>query len=307
MCIRRMSLSPFLRTVSHLGIPSLSQIGRLRHVVVVACVWGIAFAWHQPAAFPSSSPPNIIVVFTDDLGYADVGVQGQTHDVQTPHLDRLAAEGVRCTAGYITAPQCSPSRAGLITGRYQQRFGMDTIPDCPLPLDEVTIAERLKQAGYATGMVGKWHLNPNLLCVKWARANLPDVTPVRGRVKIPVPMMLQYYPHCQGFDQYFVGEMHRYYANFASAASQAENAKRMRDKPGAKRHRPRAKDIGSPTRDTDWTFRLMQRWSISTRTTSIPSFCTSATSLPTYRSKPPPNICLAFPARCPSVGAMHWP
>src|SRR5512138_1146420 len=110
-----------------------------------------------PVGAAATARPNLILILTDDQGYADLSVQGVHRDVKTPHIDRLAREGVRMTAGYITAPQCSPSRAGLITGRYQQRFGFDTIPDCPLPLEEVTIAERLRAAGYVSGHVGKWH------------------------------------------------------------------------------------------------------------------------------------------------------
>jgi arylsulfatase A-like enzyme len=109
--------------------------------------------------------PNILVILTDDQGYADLGCQGSVKDIRTPHIDALAASGVRCTAGYITAPQCSPSRAGLLTGRYQARFGVEEIAQCPLPLEEVTLAERLKPAGYRTGFVGKWHLDVNPLCV----------------------------------------------------------------------------------------------------------------------------------------------
>ncbi|MEN8254105.1 MAG: sulfatase-like hydrolase/transferase, partial [Verrucomicrobiota bacterium] len=100
----------------------------------------------------NAGKPNIIVIFTDDQGYADVGVHGQVTDIKTPNLDSLARDGVVCTSGYITAPQCSPSRAGLLTGKYQQRFGFDHIPNGPLRLEETTIAERLKAAGYATGM-----------------------------------------------------------------------------------------------------------------------------------------------------------
>jgi len=107
------------------------------------------------------SKPNIIVIFTDDHGYADLSSQEIMDDVKTPHIDRLAAGGVRMTSGYVTAPQCVPSRAGLLSGRYQNRFGVESNGR---PLDgfnaEQTIAERLKQAGYATGMTGKWHLGP---------------------------------------------------------------------------------------------------------------------------------------------------
>ena len=168
------------------------------------------------AATNSAPPkPNIIVILTDDLGYADLGVQVQEKDVRTPNLDRMAAEGVRCTAGYITAPQCSPSRAGLITGRYQQRFGIDTIPDCPMPLEQVTIAERLKPAGYTSGMVGKWHLDPNALCTAWAAKNLPNQKPnAAGRVAIPEAQRQRYLPKAQGFDEYFCGELTQFYANF---------------------------------------------------------------------------------------------
>jgi arylsulfatase A-like enzyme len=104
--------------------------------------------------------PNIILIVADDFGFGDLGVHG-CKDIATPHLDALAAGGVRCTQGYMSAPQCSPMRAGLLTGRYQQRFGHETnqsIADSALDLNEVTIATRLKQAGYKTGLVGKWHL-----------------------------------------------------------------------------------------------------------------------------------------------------
>ena len=106
--------------------------------------------------------PNVIVIFSDDHGYSDLGSQGIQKDLKTPHLDQLAASGVRMTSGYVSAPQCVPSRAGLLSGRYQNRFGVESNG---MPLDgfnaQTTIAERLQKAGYATGMTGKWHLGPH--------------------------------------------------------------------------------------------------------------------------------------------------
>ncbi len=110
--------------------------------------------------------PNIIVIISDDMGYADLGCHGCT-DIPTPNIDSIAARGIRFTNGYVSCPVCSPTRAGLATGRYQQRFGHEYNTGPPpgglreevgLPLTEVTIADVLKSAGYVTGVVGKWHL-----------------------------------------------------------------------------------------------------------------------------------------------------
>jgi arylsulfatase A-like enzyme len=186
---------------------------QLRLIASLLCaLLGPTQAW---SATNSTPKPNIIVILTDDLGYADLGVQGQEHHVRTPNLDRFGAEGMRFTSGYITAPQCSPSRVGLITGRYQQRMGIDTIPDLPLPLAAVTIAERLKPAGYTSGQIGKWHLEPNPLCLKWAATNLPDAKPnAAKRVAIPEAQRQRFMPKAQGFDDYFTGEINQYFANF---------------------------------------------------------------------------------------------
>lgn len=104
--------------------------------------------------------PNILVIVGDDMGYADVGFHG-VKDIPTPNMDALASGGVRFTNGYVTGPYCSPTRAGLLTGRYQQRFGHEFNPSGSgngLPVSESTLADRLKAAGYRTALVGKWHL-----------------------------------------------------------------------------------------------------------------------------------------------------
>ena len=115
--------------------------------------------------------PNIVLIFADDAGYADFGFHG-SKVMQTPSLDALASGGVRFSQGYVSDPTCGPSRAGLLTGRYQQRFGFEenNVPgfmsansahgddDMGLPVDEVTMADYLKSLGYTTAMFGKWHL-----------------------------------------------------------------------------------------------------------------------------------------------------
>lgn len=115
---------------------------------------------NSPVVAAGEVRPNIILIYSDDHGYADLGAQGSVQDIRTPNLDAMAREGVRFTRGYVSAPQCVPSRAGVLTGRYQQRFGLEDNTKGPLPLEELTIAERLKAAGYVSGQVGKWHLEP---------------------------------------------------------------------------------------------------------------------------------------------------
>lgn len=115
-------------------------------------------------AAPAARPPNIVIIFADDLGYGDLGCYGSPN-IRTPHLDAMAREGLRFTDFYSAAPVCSPSRAALLTGRYPIRSGMygerDVLfPNSPggLPREEITIATALKKRGYATAHVGKWHL-----------------------------------------------------------------------------------------------------------------------------------------------------
>ncbi|WP_254509019.1 sulfatase family protein [Anatilimnocola floriformis] len=114
------------------------------------------------SAAAAANKPNILVIVADDLGYADISVHGGK-SVPTPNIDALAASGVRCTSGYVSSPYCSPSRAGFLTGRYQTRFGHEFNPHVGeeaklgLPLDQRTIADHLRAAGYATSLIGKWH------------------------------------------------------------------------------------------------------------------------------------------------------
>ncbi len=118
------------------------------------------------AAAPKSEPrPNVIFIVADDLGYGELGCYGGK-GIPTPHLDALAAGGVRFTNGYVTAPFCAASRAALLTGRYQTRFGFEfnpigaknAAPGIGLPIGEKTVADHLRATGYATALVGKWHL-----------------------------------------------------------------------------------------------------------------------------------------------------
>jgi arylsulfatase B len=117
------------------------------------------------AASAEARRPNIMLIVADDLGYGELGCYGGK-EIPTPHLDALSAGGVRFTSGYVTAPFCAASRAALLTGRYQTRFGFEFnpigtknfAPGIGLPTAEKTLADRLRDAGYATGIVGKWHL-----------------------------------------------------------------------------------------------------------------------------------------------------
>ncbi|MDY0104930.1 MAG: sulfatase-like hydrolase/transferase, partial [Lentimicrobium sp.] len=108
---------------------------------------------------PNAVQPNILFLLSDDAGYHDYGFQGSP-DFKTPQIDRLAKSGVFCTNGYVSASVSGPSRAGILTGRYQQRFGFFMNPSDTdvLPESEITIADALQKLGYNTGIIGKWHM-----------------------------------------------------------------------------------------------------------------------------------------------------
>ncbi len=116
---------------------------------------------HGVAGVSLAGKPNVVVFYTDDHGHADLSCQGVVDDVKTPHIDGLAKEGVVATAGYSTAPQCVPSRGGLMVGKFQSKFGLESNASS---LDgfnqETTIATRLQNVGYVTAHFGKWHLGP---------------------------------------------------------------------------------------------------------------------------------------------------
>jgi arylsulfatase A-like enzyme len=117
----------------------------------------------------AATKPNVIIIMADDLGYADISAYG-IQRISTPNIDRIGNDGVKFTDGYSTAPVCSPSRAATQTGRYQQRFGFefnngpaqrDIDQNLGIDPGEITIAAKLKESGYRTGLVGKWHLGSN--------------------------------------------------------------------------------------------------------------------------------------------------
>jgi arylsulfatase A-like enzyme len=183
----------------------------LRAAASVALAWGATGAFSSVlgvtaeavAAEASAAKPNILIIVADDLGYGDLGLQGGK-EIPTPHIDSIAAGGVRFTNGYVTGAVCSPTRAGLVTGRYQQRFGHEFNPGQPqganaadigLPLTETTIADALRGAGYATANVGKWHLGHSE----------------------------KFHPQARGFDEFygFLGGAHPYIAGQGNGKGQA--------------------------------------------------------------------------------------
>jgi arylsulfatase A-like enzyme len=134
---------------------------RSRRLLLSALLVGSAVAAFAAATTPAK--PNIIVIVADDLGYADVRFNPQhPKEIATPNLDRLAKESVICRQGYVTGHVCSPTRAGLMTGRYQQRLGLYTGGEAGsgLPMTEQIFPQFLKPAGYTSMQIGKWHLGP---------------------------------------------------------------------------------------------------------------------------------------------------
>jgi len=168
-----------------------------------------------------TNQPNIIIIFTDDMGYADVGCNKILNDNQTNHIDALAENGVRMTAGYATAPQCTPSRAGIITGQYQNKYGLTENRDAPLPLHVATIAEKIKSVGYNTALVGKWHLEPHPKNTRWLHEN--DVDKLES---IDSTTYYKYFPWNRGFNKVFCGNGSTVWTNFDLDGSSLNTVKR---------------------------------------------------------------------------------
>ncbi len=163
----------------------------------------------------TDSRPNVIFIYTDDQGFADIGAQGIVSDVKTPNIDQLAATGVRMTDGYVTAPQCTPSRSALMSGRYQEKFGVDDNAYTPFPLTQPMLAEKLTAVGYKTGMVGKWHLEIDQGSGNWYQeVYAPSSTTAFNLSAIPDDEKIKYFPENRGFQESFFGYRNTFRANF---------------------------------------------------------------------------------------------
>ena len=134
----------------------------MKHTLTVLTALLLASLAALQAADAPKQKPNLVIIFTDDLGYADIGAYG-CKDIPTPHLDRLAAEGTRFTSAYTVAPICVPSRMGLMSGRFPAHFGVFdnvyTPKESQLWMQQTTLADVLKKQGYRTANIGKWHLS----------------------------------------------------------------------------------------------------------------------------------------------------
>jgi len=169
----------------------MTRIARVPHLIVAIGL----LCCSERVALGQVRTPNIVLLVADDMGYGDIGVHN-SKDIPTPNIDALAKGGVRFTDAYVTGPYCSPTRAGLLTGRYPQRFGhefnLGLGSQFGLPLSETTLADRLKAAGYKTAVFGKWHLG-------------------RGE---------KFHPMSRGFDEFygFLGGEHSYLDTAAESA-----------------------------------------------------------------------------------------
>lgn len=162
-----------------------------------------------PKVAGASRPPNIIFIVTDDHGFNDLEATDLRDEVDMPNIHKLTSGGALMTQAYCTAPQCVPSRAGIVTGRYQQKFGLERNGEGPLPKNQQTIAMRLKKRGYKTGHVGKWHLEPNRKTTKWFKE-----TGCTSMADAPAAAVNAHRPQGFGYDEYAQGSGNTYWSNF---------------------------------------------------------------------------------------------
>ena len=249
-------------------------------VFLVSCLDDLACRAEPP------SPPNIVIIFADDLGWGDLGCYGHP-SIRTPYLDRMAAEGMRFTDFYSAGEVCSPSRAALLTGRYPIRSGMchdryrvlrrDSTGG--LPGEEITLAEALKTRGYATACIGKWHLGNY--------ANVAAHHPLR-----------------HGFDHYFglphSNDMNPTPGRAEGGRRPARSASRLVG--GAAMAQRASSSSAPPTRRRSHAVTPRRPSGSSASTRTVRSSSISRTASPTCRCSPPPRR----PARAAAGSTATW-
>lgn len=176
----------------------------LKYGGLISLLWSISVVCSL-----ANEQPNIIFIVTDDHGYNDLEATDLHNEVNMPNIDVLTRGGALMTQAYCTAPQCVPSRAGIVTGRYQQKFGLERNGEGPLPHSQKSIASRLKALGYTTAHVGKWHLEPNRTTQKWF-----ETIGCKSMADAPAKAVNAHRPEGFGYDEFAQGTGNRYWSNF---------------------------------------------------------------------------------------------
>ncbi|MBT4799323.1 MAG: sulfatase-like hydrolase/transferase [Verrucomicrobia bacterium] len=182
---------------------------RITGLLEGAIFTSLVFLMGSTLSAQDQQKPNIIFIVTDDHGYNDLEATDLRDEVDLPNIHRLSTQGALMTQAYCTAPQCVPSRAGIVSGRYQQKFKLERNGEGPLPSETKSIASRLKTFGYRTGHVGKWHLDPNRKTTGWLKG--------KGYKKITNATeadLAAYKPQSFGYDEYAEGVSSSYWSNF---------------------------------------------------------------------------------------------
>lgn len=178
-------------------------------IISVMILLSVNGAVAMPKVDGTSRSPNIIFIITDDHGFNDLEATDLRDEVDMPNIHKLTTGGALMTQAYCTAPQCVPSRAGIVTGRYQQKFALEANGEGPLPKTETSIASRLRTLGYTTGHVGKWHLEPNRKTTKWF-----EEIGCTSMADAPAEAVNAHRPQGFGYDEYAQGTGVKYWSNF---------------------------------------------------------------------------------------------